>query len=372
MKIAHVTKFFYPHRGGIESVVMDVAKALAERSHDVIVLTSNIPKTKSFESLNGIDIYRSKNLFTLSNQTVSPGILVDLFKREFDLIHIQLPDPVNSLFVLIASLIRKKPVVVSYQSDIVKDEWYIKPFDFIYSTIFLPLLLKRSRVLATTPNYIDCSRVLTKFKDEVEVVPNFIDLNRVHIADKDVVEKVKKKYDNKKIVLFVGRLVPYKGIEYLINAHKKVKKKIDCVLLIVGGGTLKEHLKNLIDSSGVSDVHMLGEVSDLFPYYNSCSVLVLPSVTRQEAFGVTLLEAMICSKPTITTNISGMPYVVGDCGITVNPRDDDALSNAIINLLLDENECKRRGKCGRERVLKYFSKDVIIDDMIKVYKEILD
>jgi len=167
----------------------------------------------------------------------------------------------------------------------------------------------------------------------------------------------------------LGRLVPYKGVEYLIKAYAKVKVSVkDAVLVIAGSGPLEDELKKMACDLKAEDALFVKAADDEIPeYYAACDVFVLPSVTRQEAFGIALLEAMASGKPTITTNISGMPYVVGDAGITVSPRDADALSSAIIAILSDQNLAKELGKKGRERVEKEFRKEIVAEKILKAY-----
>jgi len=152
----------------------------------------------------------------------------------------------------------------------------------------------------------------------------------------------------KKIILFLGRLVPYKGVEYLLAAFPEVKKKIpEAYLLIVGDGPLKE--KTLEAAEGMGDVKVLGRQEDNSSYYAACDVFALPSVTRQEAFGISLLEAMASEKACVTTDISGMPEVVGHAGVLVPPKDAKALASALVELLEDPHRRKALGELARQR-----------------------
>jgi len=189
------------------------------------------------------------------------------------------------------------------------------------------------------------------------------------------VEKIRKNLNlkNKNVLLFVGRLVKYKGVEYLINAFKEIEKEKNknngVVLLIIGDGPLKRDLENLACND--ENIKFLGKVENLSPYYALCDIFVLPSITRQEAFGIVLVEAMSFAKPCITTNIeSGMKYVVGygKAGILVKEKSVEDLKNAIESLIVDENLRKEIGKKARKRVLEKFSDKIVLE---KFEKEIL-
>ncbi len=367
MRIAQLTKYFYPHRGGIESNVLGISQGLAERGNEVVVFTSNIPKGRSYEILDGIKIHRSSNLFTIFNDPFTPGVIIGLLKEDYDLIHLHLPDPFYSIFALIASILRKKPLIVTYHADIIKDEWYHKPFKFIYN-FFLYFVLRHSRkIIATTPNYVEGSSILRRFKNKIEIVPNFVDTEKFNPGVDG--SRIRRLYNlnEKKIILFIGRLVPYKGVEYLIRAFAEVKKELDnSALVIVGDGPLKKKLKNLAEN--MEDVYFVNpDDNDIPLYYSSCDVFVLPSVTRQEAFGISLIEAMACGKPVIAINISGMPYIVGDAGIVIEPKNAAALRDAILKILSDKKLAGELGKRARDRVEENFTSNIAVDKIERVY-----
>ncbi len=367
MRIAQLTKYFYPHKGGIESSVLGISGGIAGRGNDVLVFTSNIPKCGRKEVIDGIEVHRFANFFTMFNDPFTPGIITDLLKEDYDLIHLHLPDPFNSIFALIASILRKKPLIVTYHADIIKDEWYHKPFKFIYN-LFLYFVLRHSRkIIATTPNYVKDSCILRRFKNKMEIVPNFVDIEKFNPGlDGSRIRKVYN-LNEKKIILFIGRLVPYKGVEYLITAFSDVKKELEnSALLIVGNGPLKEKLENL--AADIGDVYFINaEDRDIPFYYACCDLFVLPSITRQEAFGIVLLEAMASGKPVIATNISGMPYIINNSGIVVKPKNIDGLKDAILKILSNPQIAAELGENGRKRVETEFAPDIIVDKIEKIY-----
>lgn len=368
MHVVQVTKYFFPHKGGMESQVLGIAEGLVGE-HKVSVLTSNAPVTANFELIGGINVYRSRVFFTLFNGPFAPGILVDLFKREYDLIQVHLPDPFNSLFALCASKLRNKPLVVTYHADIVKNKLVHKPFKFIHNFLSYAVLSQAKKIIATSPDYITCSDVLPQFRNKITVVPNFVDTRRFYPRDGRVVRK-QLGLEDKKIILFVGRLVPYKGLEYLIDAFRLVKeKRRDVALLIIGGGK-PDYMTKLVNQAG-NDVFFLTATDEELPYYYSaCDVFVLPSVTRQEAFGIVLLEAMACGKPVIGTRVGGVPYVVGESGLTVEPRNTQELYHAIQKILSDSPHFSHYSFTKFLRVKDRFIQNNVTKEIIDLYKKV--
>jgi len=197
----------------------------------------------------------------------------------------------------------------------------------------------------------------------------------IHIED---YVSVDQKFDldisgTEKIVLFVGRLSYYNGVEYLIEAMQSVNAK----LLIDGDGKSREKLENMTVSLGLEErVKFLGKVSnELLKYcYQICDVFVLPSVEPTEAFGLVQLEAMAYGKPVINTLLpTGVPFVSidGKTGLTVEPRNSKALADAINKLLSDDELRKKFGIQARNRVVENFTVDKMNEKILKVYQELM-
>ncbi len=171
----------------------------------------------------------------------------------------------------------------------------------------------------------------------------------------------------------IGRLVYYKGFEYLIESGQYVKD--DVVIVIVGGGSLYERLKNMVKRLNLENkVHLAGRVEDVYSYIKNAGVFCLPSVERAEAFGLVLVEALYFGKPLITTAVegSGMNYINqnGITGLVVPPRDAKALADAINKILSDSALYERFSKNALER-FKEFEITSIGDKIISLYKEVL-
>jgi rhamnosyl/mannosyltransferase len=182
---------------------------------------------------------------------------------------------------------------------------------------------------------------------------------------------IQTKYGSRLIVA-VGRLVPYKGFEFLLQAMKHVNAD----LLLIGSGPEREQLQKMTERFGISGkAHLLGQVEDLAPYYKASRLMVLPSITRAEAFGMVQVEAMAAGLPVVNTSLnSGVAEVSlhGVTGITVPPKDANALAEAI-NLLLSNEEMRMKyGQAAKIRAQEEFSVRRMAETTLELYREVLE
>jgi len=207
---------------------------------------------------------------------------------------------------------------------------------------------------------------------KIRIVPNGVDLEKFKAVEG--CEKVKHRIEvkNKQCVLFVGRLVPRKGVHFLIEAARHVvKESKETMFVVVGDGPLKNHLISYSKKQGVSDNFVfLGDVHEVMlpRLYNCADVFALPSI--QEGQGLALLEAQATSKPVVAFNVSGINEIVLDkeTGLLVKP-DSYELADAILNLLSNRSLREKMGRCSRKFVSENFSWDICAKTMFQVYSE---
>jgi rhamnosyl/mannosyltransferase len=290
----------------------------------------------------------------------------EIRKSHADLVHVHLPNP-TAILALFASRY-SGPLVVTYHSDTVRQK--------LLGRLFEPLLhaaLRRSSaIIVTSPNYLETSSVLSSHKHKCKVIPYGVRTADFEEVDQPTVAKLRQEYGDRTIIS-VGRLVYYKGFEYLIRAMTKVRGR----LLIVGEGPLRESLEQLACALGVAGrVTFVGEKqnADVIRYYHAADVFALASIARSEAFGIVQLEAMACGKPVVNTSLlSGVPFVSqhGVTGLTVPPANPDALAIAINSLLDQPQRCRQYGDAARRRVQQEFGLELMAQRTHLLYDGVL-
>jgi glycosyltransferase involved in cell wall biosynthesis len=211
-------------------------------------------------------------------------------------------------------------------------------------------------------------------KAKIRIVPNGVDLQRFKPVQG--LESIKRQIgiDSKLCVLFVGRLIPRKGLPFLIEAAKHIVKEFkETIFVIVGDGPLKNHLLACLEEINLSgNFVFLGDVNEnvLPALYNCADVFALPSI--QEGQGIALLEAQAAAKPVVAFDVGGVHEAMVDkeTGLLVKP-DSCELADAILKLLSSWSLREKMGVKGREFVSNNFSWDICAQRMLQVYREAL-
>ncbi|MBD5159733.1 MAG: glycosyltransferase [Ruminococcus sp.] len=368
IKILEVNKAYFPHTGGIETLVKQYSEELGKYKNievRTLVCRDGIGKTCS-ENINGVRLTRAGSFGTYFSCPVSVSFL-KIFRKmsaNADIIHIHVPFPPADLALLLSGYSGK--VIVSWHSDVVKQKKLLT----LYKPLMKYLLNRADCILVATEGHIDGSEFLPEYRHKCHVLPyginpaDYLNIQKIPF----LTEKATNPESIK--VFFTGRLVYYKGVDVLINAFRNVRN--NCELFIAGTGILESKLKEKVRKYGLNDrVHFLGFLPDkqLKQAFSDCDIFVLPSVERSEAFGIVQLEAMIYGKPVINTNLpSGVPYVSihETTGITVQPYDSHELAKAINILRKNKNLRENLGKNGQKRILEYFNEKNIIQDLYKI------
>ncbi len=366
MRVLQLGKFYDPFVGGMETVLKEICESLADQVQ-FKVLVANTRWRTEHEVRRNVPVTRVASLGKLFSCSMAPTYPRWAKKFDPDLIHVHLPNPVAELSALMAN--KHIPVVAQFHSDVVRQRNLMQ----VYGPFLEAFYRRANCIVVPTPRHIEISRFVFKYREKCRVVPFGVPVSRFDL-DGAGQKRVDRLRDGTPSVLCVGRLVSYKGVEFLIRALEKVKAR----LWIIGVGPLEAALKNLAEEKGLADrVLFLGQVSDadLVAYYHACDVFVLPSITNAEMFGVVQLEAMACRKPVISTDLpTGVSWVNehGKTGYVVPRENVGELAKAIQRLLGDRQLREEMGEAGRARVEQQFTSARMAEAMLEVYREMLD
>jgi rhamnosyl/mannosyltransferase len=364
LRVVQIGKYYPPHVGGIESHLHTLCKALAP-TVDLRVLVANDTRRDEEGIFDGVPVSRHGSRFRIAGAPVCPTMVRKLRRSEPDLVHIHLPNP-TGVMALMMSRYRGR-VVATWHSDVVRQRRLAR----LFAPIQQRFLRKCSAIIVTSANYAESSRELAPFRARTHVVPYGIDRDLFRRVSRDLVGAIRARY-REPILLSVGRLVYYKGFEYLVRAMKEVSG----TLLIIGDGPQRALLTREISANRVEGkVALLGEMQplEIAPYYHASDLFILPSIVRSEAFGIVQAEAMACGKAVVNTSIpSGVPFVSldGVTGLTVAPCDAAGLSRAINRLLHDEDLRHRYGRAAMRRVDAEFSVEKMAGRIRSLYTSV--
>ena len=369
MNVLHVSKFYHPKVGGIERVVRQLAEGTVARGEAARVLAATDRGRGRRTELNGVSVTKASSLGVALSVPLAPTFPVHLGRASAtaDLVHLHLPDPLS---VTSWTVVRRSDVsvVATYHNDIARQERALQ----LYRPVLDRFLDGVDRIHVTSPRLRDESSFLAPYTDKCRVVPLSIDVDEYGDYEGPAFDLPVT--GDRPVLLFVGRLIYYKGLEYAVDAMTDV----DADLLIVGTGPLRESLEARARERGVADrVTFLGYVAEdrLHYCYDRADVFVFPSVATSEGFGIVQLEAMAYGTPVVNTDLpTGVPWVSRDheTGITVPPRDAAALADGLNTLLADSDLRARYGAAARVRVAEQFADDRLVDGVHEVYEELLD
>ncbi|MGH3054995.1 MAG: glycosyltransferase [Gaiellaceae bacterium] len=368
LSVLHVYKDFYPPvHGGIEDHLNLLCRTIRPYC-DVRVLVSASGQSRTRrEVVDGIPVMRAGELLRVASAPICPSWPLHLRRLRADLYHFHFPNPTGDLSYWLSGARGK--IVVTYHSDIVRQSTILP----LYRPFLWRLLEKADAILPTSPQYLESSEYLRPFRDKCEVVPLAVDQHRFAPNQEIEARAAEWRAEWKApMVLFVGRLRYYKGVDVLLRAARDIHARI----AIVGNGPYEAQLRTVHRQLDLRDrVEFLGPQSEfeLLALYRAANVCVLPSTHRSEALGLAMIEAMASGRPVVSTELgTGTSWVNqhGSTGLVVPPGDAVSLA-AALNLLLDDPAMAGRfGAAARDRARREFSHDVMGERVLRVYERV--
>ena len=363
MKIVHVFKDYYPPLfAGITGYIADISDAMAKRGHEVEVHVAGVRYSRRDRMPSGVVVHRHREIARALSMPIAPGLVREVRRLNADIIHVHLPNPIGELGVVLNT---RTPAVCSFHAQLGRQR--------VLEPLYAPLrtrLLNQSRRVFVSGEMMASVPELAAHREKVEVLPYGVSPRLVGRQRARSRGAVRHPTARPLQLLFVGRLVYYKGIDVLLKAHSLAP---EASLRIVGEGPDRKRLEALSVQLGVANrTQFVGAIPDdeLVEAFAGADVFVLPSVSRAEAFGLAMIEAMAHGVPAISTSLgTGTDWVNldGISGLVVQPGDARALAGAI-ELLCDHDLRARLGAGAFKRAHEMFSFDRHVDALEDAYR----
>jgi glycosyltransferase involved in cell wall biosynthesis len=355
MKILISVSYYAPHISGLTNSIKNLAEGLAQKGHNVNVLTTQHKKNlKPYEVIEKVHVERVAYLFKLQKGFIAPLLLIAMARKVqgADCVLINLPQ-LEGVFVALLGKLFQKKVVSVYACEVSLPKSFISPVieQILFLSHFLTLLLS-DKVVTLSDDYAKHSKLLRKFKKKTVGIYPIISKPEIPPAPFLKGEHQEKSSSplRKGLVAaggfkigFLGRLSAEKGLEYLLEAIPQLKKQLgdNFVILLAGPKAVGEqkYVKKIEAlaqkyKDNVSFVSVLSD-DELGAFYQSLDVLVLPSINSTEAFGMVQVEAMYCGTPVVVSDLPGVrvPVMVTGMGEIVKKKDSKDLARKIIKVI---------------------------------------
>ena len=389
MKTVHVGNFSRRETaGGVEVLAETLAATLADRDLDVhlLVFTFRQPWHEQLsDNLRVTALHCAVKIFSMGVPTLGDLRRAWRALDEADVIQVYFPSPLGTFLGTLIGKIQSKPVVAAVMSHLAADP-ISKGRGLLYrwaAWVANSLALRwslgaASIILEPSPGYLELNRHTRGFRAKTMLLPLAADTQMFHPGVRP--GHIRSKYGIQgRVVLFVGSLDRThfgKGLPVLMRAVDLLsneEKRRDLWLVVAADGELEPYFKQLVSRLGIDDrtIYAKGVPRDELPlYFRDSDVFVLPSVWL-EAFGLVLAEAMACGTPVVGSRIGGIPFVVGEAGLLVDPGDHRELAKAIARILDDPELAEGLSAQGRARVLAEFTWDRTASRVIDAYTRVL-
>ena len=352
--------------GGTEHVIDTLARGTGLLGIDVDVLALSRNPVPATMDMGGYRLHRSRLDLDVASTGISLSVIPRFaaLARRADLVHYHFPWPLMDLMHFLARV--RKPSVVTYHSDIVRQKGLLR----LYRPLMNRFLAAATHIVATSPNYLETSEVLSNFKAKTSVIPIGLDRHAYSAIEVGDGAEWRERF-GPRFFLFIGVLRYYKGLQILLMAVKGTNYPV----VIVGSGPLEMELKTQTAQLGLRNIHFLGFLpdADKVALLKLCYSVIFPSHLRSEAFGISLLEGAMYGKPMISCEIgTGTTFIniANETGLVVPPNDPEAMRHAMQYVWEHPELAADMGRRAEERYWKHFTADQMVSEYVSLYREL--
>lgn len=360
MNILFFSPYYYPYISGVTTYPSHLFEKL-KTSHKVTILTFSLPQAKQNEDLDGVAIVRMPYLLKVSKGFISLQSISAFYThaKNADTVMLNLPNAEGVFLAIIAKIMKKRIISLFHCDVILGSSAKERIVEFILrGCVWLQLALSDT-IVGYTQDYVQSRTVtkgfLKKFNYILPPVPPLPESS-------EPLKRFKELKNSELWIGFVGRTAREKGLEYLIDATVRLKRKYPTLKLMLAGpygdqvAGEEDYYNMIINKLTQSKIpyQFLGTLSGaaLNAFYRSIDVLVLPSINQTEAFGMVQVEAMLCSTPVVASDLPGVrvPIQLTKMGEIVSPGDSKQIASAVDRILSnrDAYTSKQKGRQARD------------------------
>jgi glycosyltransferase involved in cell wall biosynthesis len=355
VKVLFVLTYYYPHVSGLTIYVQRLAAAMAQRGHQVTVLTSHYEKALPREEMvDGVRVVRAPVMMRISKGVIMPifPLLAWRLIRQHDVVSVHLPQFEASLLAAVGRLVGRA-VVLTYHCDLqLPKGWFNRVVDrVVFASNYLAGRLAQA-VVAYTQDFAQHSPFLSRFMAKVRVIPPPVIMPLPESSD---VELFRTQHNLQTggseaapgwpAIGMAARLATEKGVEVLVEAMPRMLHVFPGMKVlfagqyedVMGEEVYYRRLMPMIEQLGPAHWEFLGVLTQeqMPAFFTACDVLVVPSLNSTESFGLVQVEAMLCGTPSIASNLPGVrqPPKMTGMGEVVAIGDADDLAEAIVRVI---------------------------------------
>jgi glycosyltransferase involved in cell wall biosynthesis len=393
LKICIFTETYYPVIGGGETQAKLLAEGLTANGHGAIILTRRSDKAfKKVEPVGPVTVYRlapvGKGQLSKWGLVLSSIPALIKLSKQYDIIFVSGFRIVGITAVVASKLLRKKCILkADSQGEMSGDFFYngLKKFglspSFLPFRIFLNLrnfIFRKADAFSAISDEIAAELVSSNVAPQlIHQIPNAVDTQRFFPVTSDQKAQLRRKLDlppTAKIFIYTGRLVSYKGLPLLLEVWNELQRHHNHIkLLLLGSGGMDIHnceaeLRAYVATNGLEgSVSFIGNVQNVNEYLQASDIFVFP--TENDAFPSSLIEAMACTLPVVTTPVGAIKTVItnGQNGILVKPGDYLELYQALDKLCSDTTLASRLGQAARETAQSNYSSEAVIEKYLSLF-----
>lgn len=382
MRILTALTYYRPHYSGLTIYTERVALGLAQRGHQVTILTSRFdPNLPRREVRDGLQVIRPRVWLRLSKGVIMPSLPYRAWQlaRQADIIHLHVPQLDAAPIAILARLLGK-PVVLTYHCDLRLPDGFVHHLANVASDAANAIALRLAHAIVTnTRDYAEHSSHLKPYLPKLAAIYPPVEVAPVSPEQRQAFRPKYRLQPGDRLIGMVSRLATEKGVEYLAQALPMVLKRFPQARVlfvgpyqnVVGEEPYARRLEPTLQRLG-DHWKFLGILSDeeLGAFYQECEVLALPSLNSTESFGIVQVEAMACGTPVVATDLPGVriPVQRTDMGIIVPTANSEALAQALVEILSEPG--KFRGK--PEAIVPQSRVDTVAETYERLFQYLLN